>query len=423
MVTRVIWGLAVVLMAGCAGATEQGELTLDEELEELEELDELEAQRAAVEEAVGQLCEADGDCPERMVCRVPTDCDGPTGPGACAEQCQVGCAVNYHIVCSCDGEVVSRSAGCNYNPYAYGIARGSYSNDFGGLACDVDSPVEEQQGELTFALVVVGSGFDIYDGAVVVARSRQASQLTASRLVHEFTETATAIIEAGVFRLEMPSPIGSYGAVLLEFYIDLDSNGECDADGDVGWNGIAEFDTLAYDLQTFEAFATVTPDGIRDAGEVPEASEQMCDTWSRCASCSWQALSWQRVGEYATGDVMRIAACARFQLEPGAGGSGCESSLPECGDDGLIGNDRLAMAIGHGDIPVAESIRYGQPGETLRIELDDTTIELGAPCGVDADPACVPIPEGVAELGAVLTKLSEQQMTRGTCAVGEIVLD
>ncbi len=137
-------------------------------------------------------------------------------------------------------------------------------------------------------------------------------------------------------------------------------------------------------------------------------------------SCASTYLGWWGLGgRRPTKHESFIAPCGSFQHVISDAEdfpmSSCKSQLVG-GCDVSLGVHELNKALLHPDVQAALAaapVFYGvdardRDGQVTHLEIDEQVIEIGAEC---ADPAC--IPEGVAELGILLAKITENELGSG----------
>jgi hypothetical protein len=196
---------------------------------------------------------------------------GCTGPDSCqdGEVCSgaLGCAMAWECVertcdaddpavllCGCDGVTFTAQLSCIGRPAAYTIDQVSPVPN--GVMCD---PLVE--GPVYFDVVVTGQGFEAYEGLDVHLRVQDTSR-------GEVVGFGTVTVVNGGFSVRFDDVFDpDLFGVILEYYVDVNGNGSCDADTDAGFT---EFVNNPFDWEGQEAPVTVTAE---------REFEELCDQW------------------------------------------------------------------------------------------------------------------------------------------------
>jgi hypothetical protein len=152
------------------------------------------------------------------------------------------------------------------------------------------------------------------------------------------------------------------------------------------------------------------------------------DSATACGCISY-AISWGYIGGMvAYTDRSTLGTCFKYThrrdsfvtSEPSLV---CEQEEPLCDNKTVIGSEQITAAIQNTDVQSALSngnILYGvdsRPvdGQVFEIKVGDDTIEVGSNCGTSGN-SCVPIPQGVQTLVALLKKLDKEQLGKPPCS-------
>jgi hypothetical protein len=147
---------------------------------------------------------------------------------------------------------------------------------------------------------------------------------------------------------------------------------------------------------------------------------------SVACDCVAADLRWRRDGGLvAQVEASSVSSCNSFRHESGPAGKSptevCDSLLVGCGNS--IGVGDLNASLNNADVQAAlqaAPVLYGgdpRPvdGQVEHLEIGGKVIEVGGACGQNGGSGCLPIPDGVAGLVAVLRALEMQQKPRGNC--------
>lgn len=190
-----------------------------------------------------QGCTSDGDCPEDMWCAGPPQCGAEW---SCQEDYPCS-AAPPSMGCSCDGRVVSLSAGCTQRH-----AWDQHSMPSFVTSADTGDPCDaEAELPITVSLSVSVSGFDQdLVGEQVKARFTSETLDAQVGVLEATVDTGGTIDAQATFEAD---DSGDHSFYRLSIWWDADDDGAC-GDGDHLWRATRQ--STDVDLVTFEATGT-----------------------------------------------------------------------------------------------------------------------------------------------------------------------
>lgn len=138
---------------------------------------------------------------------------------------------------------------------------------------------------------------------------------------------------------------------------------------------------------------------------------------------AYHSFSWE--GGIAGGERARVElvppARVRQVFPACRDGAPCDVTLPPCGDGATLGAAEVQAALDHPDLAAAYRMHiasYGRlapDGDEFVLRHDEHAIRVAGPCPPGA-PGCVPVPDGIARMVAVLTRVRDQALRSAACA-------